>query len=78
MTEQAEKKVSRKEMARRQREERQRLFEQRQIIQLGTLMRSKNPLMYEPVGEKDWKERGSGRVMSQEQLHAYLKRYQFI
>jgi hypothetical protein len=73
-----EKKISRKEKARKQREERRQLFEQRQAFQLGMLVRSKMPLRYEPVGEKDWKESGSGRVMSQEQLQAYLKRYQFI
>jgi hypothetical protein len=73
-----EKKLSRKEQARRQREERRRLFEQRQSFQCGMLVRSKTPLMYEPIGEKDWKDNLSGRVMSQEQLQAYLLRYRFI
>lgn len=73
-----EKKLSRKELARRQREERRRLFEQRQSFQCGMLVRNKTPLMYEPVGEKDWKDNLSGKVMSQEQLQAYLMRYRFI
>ena len=73
-----EKKLSRKEQARRQREERKRLFDERQSFQCGTLVRSKVPLMYEPVGEKEWKDSLSGRVMSQEQLQAYLMRYRFI
>jgi hypothetical protein len=73
-----EKKLSRKEQAHRQREERRHLFEGRQSFQCGTLVRSKVPLMYVPVGEKDWKENWSGREMSQEQLQAYLMRYRFI
>jgi hypothetical protein len=73
-----EKKLSRKEHARRQREERRRLFEGRCSFQCGTLVRSNIPLMYEPVGERDWKDNLSGRVMSQEQLQAYLMRYRFI
>lgn len=73
-----EKKPSRKEQARKMREERRRLFEQRQSFQCGMLVRSKTPLMYEPVGEREWKDNLSGRVMSQEQLQAYLMRYRFI
>lgn len=74
----SEKKLSKKEQAHRQREKRRRLFEERRSFQCGTLVRSKTPLMYEPVGEKDWKDNLSGRVMSQEQLQAYLMRYRFI
>lgn len=73
-----EKKLSRKEQARRQREERRRLFEGRQSFQCGKLVRSKTPLVYEPVGEKEWKDNLSGKVLTQEQLQAYLMRYQFI
>ena len=73
-----EKKLSRKEQARRQREERRRLFEERRSFQCGTLVSSKTPLMYEPVDERDWKDSLSGRVLSQEQLQAYLMRYRFI
>ena len=73
-----EKKLSRKELVRTQREERRRLFEQRESFQCGMLVRSKTPLMYEPVGEKEWKDNLSGKVMSQEQLQAYLMRYRFI
>lgn len=74
----SEKKLSRKEHARRQREERRRLFEERCSFQCGTLVHSKTPLMYEPVGERDWKDNLSGKMMSQEQLQAYLMRYRFI
>jgi hypothetical protein len=73
-----EKKISRKERARRQREERRRLFDEHRSFQCGTMVRSKTPLMYEPVGDKEWKDSVSGRVMSQEQLQAYLRRHRFI
>jgi hypothetical protein len=74
----SEKRLSRKEMARRQREERRRLFEQRQSFQCGRLVRSKAPLQYEPVGEREWKDSVSGRIISHEYLQDYLKRYRFI
>lgn len=77
-TEQPEKKVPKRELIRRQREERRRLFEQRQPFQCGMLVRTKIPLLYEPVGEKEWKDNLSGRVMSHENLQAYLMRYRFI
>jgi len=73
-----EKRISRKELARRHREERRRLFEQRQSFQCGRLLRTKTPLMYEPVGDKEWKDSVSGRVMSHEHLQDYLRRYRFI
>ncbi len=73
-----EKQLSRKEQARRQREERKRLFEERCSFQCGTLVRSKMQLTYEPVGEQEWRDSLSGKVLSQEQLHAYLARYRFI
>lgn len=73
-----QKKISRKEMANNIRDERRRLFEKRESFQLGMLVRSKMPLQYEPVGEKDWKESGNDRVISQEQLLSYLKHYRFI
>lgn len=73
-----EKKLSRKEKAHRLREERRRLFEQRQSFQCGRLVHSQTLLMYEPVGERDWKDSLSGRIIPQEQLQAYLMRYRFI
>ena len=72
------KKLSRKEIVRQQREERRWLFEQRQSFQCGRLAHTKMPLIYEPVGEKEWKDNLGGRVMSQEQLQAYLMRFRFI
>ena len=74
----SEKRISRKELARRHREERRRLFEQRQSFQCGRLLRTKTPLMYEPVGDKEWKDSVSGKVMSHEYLQGYLIRYRFI
>lgn len=69
---------SRRDMARQQREERRRLFHERHTFQCGILTRAKTPLMYEPVGEKDWKDNLSGKVISQEQLQAYLIRLRLI
>lgn len=71
-------KLSRKELARRLREERRRAFEQRRAFQCGMVVRTKSPLVYEPVGEQEWRDSLSGKVLSQEQLQAYLARYQFI
>lgn len=74
----SEKKLPRREQARRNREDRRRLFDERRSFQCGTLVRSKTPLVYEPVGEKDWKDKVSGNILSQEQLQAYLIRSQLI
>lgn len=78
MAAQPEKKITKKEKAHQQRLERRRAFEQRQSFQLGMLVRSKIPLLYEPIGEKDWKESSSGRVVSHEHLQNYLTHYRFI
>ena len=71
-TEREGKKLSRKEIARQKREERRRLFLERHAFQCGILTRAKTPLIYEPVGEKDWKDNLSGKIVSQEQLQAHL------
>ena len=76
--EHAERKLSKKELSRRRRDERRRLFEQRQPFQCGILTRGKTPLIYEPTGEKEWKDKVSGRVISHEHLQDYLRRYRFI
>lgn len=68
-------KGSRWERARRSREERRHLFESRQPFLLSS---KKTPLGYEPIGESEWKETVSGRLVSHERLQAYLTRYQFI
>ncbi|MEI7847314.1 MAG: DUF6011 domain-containing protein [Chloroflexota bacterium] len=73
-----EKKVSKRELVRKQRSERRRLFEQRKSFQCGFLAGGKTPLIYEPAGEKEWKDKASGGVLSQERLQDYLKRYRFI
>jgi hypothetical protein len=77
-TEPPARKLSRKELARRLRDERRRAFEQRQTFQCGMVVRTKSPLVYEPVGEQEWRDSLSGKVLSQEQLRAYLARYRFI
>jgi hypothetical protein len=73
-----EKKVSKKELIRKQRAERRRMFEQRQSFQCGFLAGGKTPLIYEPAGEKEWKDKANGRVLSHERLQDYLIRYRFI
>ena len=70
--------MSKKELIRRQRVERRRMFEQRQSFQCGFLVGGKMPLIYEPAGEKDWKDKANGKVLSHERLHDYLIRYRFI
>jgi phage FluMu protein Com len=65
-------------MARRQREERRRLFQERRAFQCGKSAQAKTPLVYEPVGEKEWKDSLSGKVLSQEQLQAHLRRSRLI
>lgn len=77
-SERPERKFSKRELARRRREERRHLFEQHQPFQCGILTRGKTPLIYEPTGEKEWKDKVSGRVVSHEHLQDYLKRYRFI
>lgn len=74
----ASRKLFRKELARHLREERRRAFEQRQAFQCGIVVRTKSPLVYEPVGEQEWRDSLSGKVLSQEQLQVYLARYRFI
>lgn len=71
-------KLSRKELARRQREERRRAFEQRRAFQCGMVVRTKSPLVYEPVGEQEWRDSLSGRLISQEKLQTFLTRHRFI
>ena len=73
-----EKKVSKKELIRRQRAERRRMFEQHQSFQCGFLAGEKTPLIYEPAGEKEWKDKANGKVLSHERLQDYLIRYRFI
>lgn len=72
------KKVSKRELIRGQRDERRRMFEQRQAFQCGFLTGGKTPLIYEPTGEKEWKDKVNGKVLSHERLQDYLMRYRFI
>lgn len=78
MSGQTEKKLSRREMARLRREERRRLFEKRQTFQCGVLSGSRIPLIYEPAGDGEWKDRANGKVISHEHLQSYLVRFRLI
>jgi hypothetical protein len=73
-----EKKASIRELIRKLRAERRRMFEQRQSFQCGFLAGGKMPLIYEPTGEKEWKDKSNGKVLSHERLQDYLIRYRFI
>jgi hypothetical protein len=77
-TERDGKKLSRKEIARQKREERRRAIEQRRPFQRGLTGMTRTPLIYEPVGEKEWRDGLSGRLISQEKLQAFLTRHRFI
>lgn len=70
--------LSKKEVFRRLKEERRRLFEERMPFQCGVLSRTHTPLVYVPSGDGGWMENHSGRIIPHEELHNYLKRYQFI
>lgn len=71
-------KLSRKELVRRLREERRQAFEQRRAFQCGVVVRTRSPLVYEPMGEQEWRDSLNGKVLSQEQLKAYLMQHRFI
>lgn len=70
-TEREGKKLSRKEIARQKREERRRAIEQRRPFQCGRTGSTRTPLIYEPMGEKEWRDGLSGRLISQEKLQAF-------
>jgi hypothetical protein len=70
--------LSKKEIHRKRKEERRRSFETRQPFQCGLLMPKRKPLVYEPLGDGNWQESPSGRVISHERLQEYLRKYQFI
>ena len=60
------------------RDERRKLFEARRPFQCGVLTRTRTPLIYVPAGESEWKEKHSGRVIPNDKLQAYLKRFSLI
>jgi hypothetical protein len=72
------KRLSKREVYRRRKEERRRLFETREQFQCGVLLPKRMPLVYTPLDDGFWKENPSGRIISHERLHEYLKRYSFI
>lgn len=72
------KRLSKREVFRRIKDARRRLFEERKPFQCGVLSRTGTPLVYVPAGDGGWMENHSGRIIPHEELHNYLKRYQFI
>ena len=72
------KRLSKKELVRRRRKERRRSFELRVPFQCGMLLPKKKPLVYTPLDDGSWKENPTGRVISNERLQEYLRRYRFI
>lgn len=70
--------LTKREQYRRRREERRRMFEMREAFQCGLLLPQREPLVYVPLKDGNWKENPSGRVISHERLQEYLKRYRFI
>lgn len=70
--------LSKKEMYRKRKEERRRSFETRQSFECGLLLPKKEPLVYEPLEDGNWKEAPSGRVIPHERLQQYLTKYRFI
>ena len=72
------KRLSKREVYRRRKEERRRLFENRSPFQCGLVLPTRKPLVYTPLEDGSWQENPSGRVVTQERLQEYLKRYRFI
>lgn len=70
--------ASKREIFRKARDERRKLFEARRPFQCGVLTRTRTPLIYVPLGESGWKEAHSGRVIPNDKLQAYLKRFSLI
>lgn len=70
--------LTKREQYRRRREDRRRMFEMREAFQCGLLLPQREPLVYVPLKDGNWKETPSGRVISHERLQEYLKRYRFI
>ena len=70
--------LSKRELYRRRREERRRSFETREPFQCGLLLPKRKPLIYTPLDDGSWKENPTGRVISHERLHEYLRQYRFI
>ena len=72
------KSIGKRELFRRAKEERRELFEQRMPFQCGVLARTSIPVIYVPLREGGWKENHSGRIIPDEKLQAYLKRFSLI
>ena len=72
------KRFGKRELFRRRKEERRRLFETREPFQCGMILPKRNPLVYTPLDDGNWRENPSGRIISHERLQEYLRQYRFI
>ena len=77
IAEQPEPKITKLEGIRRIRSTRKAHFLAREPIQIGINTRTREPVIYSPVGADGWVDE-QGRQVSHEFLQSYLQRYQFI
>ena len=77
IAEQPEPKITKQERIRRARTKRKADFLARQPVQVGVNARTREPVIYNPVGPDGWVD-NQGRQVSHEFLQSYLQRYQFI
>jgi hypothetical protein len=77
IAEQPEPKRTKRERVRSIRLARKAHFLAREPIQIGINTRTREPVIYSPVGSDGWIDE-QGRQVSHEFLQSYLQRYQFI
>ena len=75
--EQPEPATTKRERIRLARSQRKADFLARQPVQVGVNARTREPVIYNPVGPDGWVD-NQGRQVSHEFLQSYLQRYQFI
>ena len=69
--------TTKRERVRLARSQRKADFLARQPVQVGVNARTREPVIYNPVGPDGWVD-NQGRQVSHEFLQSYLQRYQFI
>ena len=77
VAEQPEPALTKRERIRLARSKRKAHFLSRQPFQVGVNARTREPVVYNPVGSDVWMD-NQGRQVSHEFLESYLQRYQFI
>ena len=77
VAEEPEPKLTKWERIRLIRSKRKANFLARQPIQIGVNTRTREPVVYNPIGTDGWMD-NQGRQVSHEFLESYLQRYQFI